>query len=311
MNYLILGAGGTGSSIGGFLAAAGKDVTFIARGRHLQAMQENGLIIHSDKKGEMHLKNIKAMRTQDYKSKADVIFVSVKGYSVEEILPFLKKASDRHTIIIPILNIFGTGRKLAEKLPGKNVLEGCIYIVAWISAPGEITQRGDIFRVVYGTRGETPLRPQLDQIAADLLAAGIAPVVSQNIAEDAYRKFTFVSPMAAVGAYYDITAKDMKTGGAHRDDFIAAVKEVIKVGKAMGLNLDEGLLNKNLSIMDATTPETTASMQKDLKKWPGRADLLQHTEVDGLVFEVVRNAKKFDVPVPHYAKIAEKFGFTV
>ncbi|MDQ0203990.1 ketopantoate reductase family protein [Pectinatus haikarae] len=302
MKYVILGAGGTGACIGGFLAAAGKDVTFIARGRHLQAMNENGLIIHSDKKGEMHLKNIKAMSTEEYKSKADVVFVSVKGYSLDEVVPFLKKAADRHTIIIPILNIFGTGKVLAEKLPGKNVLEGCIYIVAWVSAPGEITQRSDIFRVVYGTRGETGLRVQLDKIAADLLTAGIAPVVSQNIAEDTYRKFTFVSPMAAVGAYYDVTAEAMQNNGEYRSEFSAAVSETLDVGRAMGLNLDSALLNKNLSIMDALTPETTASMQKDLKKG-GKS------EIDGLVFEVVRMAERFGVAVPCYTKIAKKFGF--
>lgn len=304
MNYVILGAGGTGACIGGFLAASGKDVTFIARGQHLQALKENGLIIHSDKKGEMHLSNIKAMTTEDYKSKADVIFVSVKGYSIEEVIPFLKKASDRHTIIIPILNIYGIGRALAEKLHGKNVLEGCIYIVAWVSAPGEITQRSDIFRVVYGVRGATNLRAQFDQIAADLLAAGIAPVVSQNIAEDTYRKFTFVSPMAAAGAYYDITAKDMQREGRERDTFTALVNEAVNVGKAMGLKISDELLTKNLAIMDALTPETTASMQKDLKKG-GKS------EIDGLVFEVVRMADKAGIAVPWYSKVAEKFGFNI
>lgn len=304
MNYVILGAGGTGASIGGFLAAAGKDVTFIAHNRHLQAMQKNGLLIHSEKKGDLHLSTIKAMTTDEYKSKADVIFVSVKGYSLDDVIPFLKRAADRHTIIIPILNVYGTGKNLAKKLQGKNVLEGCIYIVAWVSAPGEITQTGNLFRVVYGTRGPSPLRSQLEQIATDLLSAGITPVISQNIAEDTYRKFTFVSPMAATGAYYNITAKDMQENGKNRDDFIAAVSEVITVGQAMGLKLDAGLLEKNIAIMDALAPETTASMQKDLAKG-GK------TELDGLVFEVVRNAGKFDVSVPKYTKIAAKFGFEI
>ncbi|WP_196593836.1 ketopantoate reductase family protein [Pectinatus sottacetonis] len=302
MNYVILGAGGTGACIGGFLAASGKDVTLIARGQHLQALKKNGLILHSDKKGEIHLKNIKAMDTEEYKSKADVIFVSVKGYSLQEVIPFLKKVSDRHTIIIPILNIYGTGKLLAAQLPGKNVLEGCIYIVAWVSAPGEITQRGNIFRVVYGTRGESSLRTQLDQIATDLLTAGIAPVVSQNIAEDTYRKFTFVSPMAAAGAYYDVPAGKMQERGKECDLFCALVDEAIKVGEAMGLKLDDGLREKNVDIMNALTPETTASMQKDLKKG-GKS------EIDGLVFEVVRMAEKVNIPVPCYKKVAKKFGF--
>ena len=186
MKYVIMGSGGTGASIGGFLANAGHDVTLIARGNHLNAICQHGLILHSDKLGEITLKNIKAMTTDEYISsgeKADVIFVAVKGYSINEIIPFLQKASDTHTIIIPILNIYGTGRYLAEKLPQTNVLEGCIYIVAYISAPGEITQSGDIFRIVYGTRGPSPLKAQLLQIKQDLENSGIKVVLSENIAD--------------------------------------------------------------------------------------------------------------------------------
>ena len=71
----------------------------------------------------------------------DVIFISVKGYALDDIIPFLAKVSKENTIIIPILNIYGTGYRLAPKLPHTNVIEGCIYIVAYISAPGEISQK--------------------------------------------------------------------------------------------------------------------------------------------------------------------------
>ncbi len=304
MKYVIMGSGGTGASIGGFLAQSGHDVTLIARGKHLAAIKKHGLIIHSDKKGEMVVKNIKAMTTDEYSDIADVIFVSVKGYSIDEIIPFLAKASDEHTIIIPILNIYGTGQYLAKKLPNTNVLEGCIYIVAYISAPGEITQSGKIFRVVFGTRGKTLLKPQLEEIAKDLSDSGIVPILSEKIADDTFRKFAFVSPFAAAGAYYDISAGKMQVAGEEQDLYIALVKDCISIAKAYDIKLPEDILDIDMKILHAITPDTTASMQKDLAKGG-------NSEMDGLIFEIVRMAKAKNISVPAYEKVAAHFGFKI
>ena len=66
MKYLIVGTGGTGACIGGFLAKNNHDVTFIARGKHLEAINENGLTINSDRIGKFNLKPVKAMTTEQY-----------------------------------------------------------------------------------------------------------------------------------------------------------------------------------------------------------------------------------------------------
>lgn len=304
MKYTIIGAGGTGGSLGGFLAAAGKDVTLIARGAHLEAMQKNGLTLHSGKLGELHLPSIRATTMEAYHEKADCIFVAVKGYSLESVVPFLETAANPDTIIIPILNIYGVGKALAKRLPHLTVLEGCIYIVAYISAPGHIVQSGKTFRVVYGTRGKTRLTPRLKEIEKDLAQSKISAVVSEDIAADTFRKFTFVSPLAAAGAYYDIAASKMQADGKERDTFKALVKEAIAVAKSQDIQLPEDQVEKNLAILDAVEPDTTASMQKDLKKGG-------QSEIDGLIFEVVRWAKASGVPVPTYRKIAERFGFSL
>ncbi|AHM56090.1 hypothetical protein EAL2_c07900 [Peptoclostridium acidaminophilum DSM 3953] len=65
MKYLVIGAGGTGASIGGFLAYKGKDVTFIARGEHLKALRQNGLLLHSGRIGEVKIENVKACIADD------------------------------------------------------------------------------------------------------------------------------------------------------------------------------------------------------------------------------------------------------
>lgn len=307
MKYVIMGSGGTGASIGGFLAHAGHDVTLIARGRHLEAIRQHGLMLHSGILGEVTLNDIKAMTTDEYISsgeKADVIFVAVKGYSIDEIIPFLQKASDSRTIIIPILNIYGTGQYLAKKLPQLHVLEGCIYIVAYISAPGEITQSGGIFRVVYGTRGATELKQQLMNIKQDLESSSIKVVLSEKIADDTFRKFTFVSPFAAAGAYYDVNAGIMQKPGVQQDLFIALTKDCMNIAAAYDINLPDDIMDINMKILQAVTPDTTASMQKDLAKG-------HQSEMDGLVFEIVRMAKAKDIAVPAYEKVAAHFGFKI
>lgn len=139
MKYLIVGTGGTGGCLGGYMSSCGKDVTFIARGAHLKAMEQNGLIIHSSRKGKINLKDVKCSNGSDDIGTFDVIFVCVKGYSIDEIIPIVKKASKDKTVVIPILNTLTAGQKLKKALPKVNVLDGCIYVSGYVSAPGEIT----------------------------------------------------------------------------------------------------------------------------------------------------------------------------
>lgn len=162
LKYLIAGTGGVGGSIAAFLALAGKDVTCIARGGHLAALRENGLKLHSDLKGE-HTLDVPAYTAEEYAAlassadayKADVIFVCVKGYSVDSITELIRHAAHKDTVVIPILNVYGTGPRIQRLVPGITVLDGCIYIVGFVSGRGEITQMGKIFRLVYGAHRST------------------------------------------------------------------------------------------------------------------------------------------------------------
>ena len=100
MKYLVIGAGGTGGAIGGFLARAGKDVTLIARGAHLAKMQAQGLKFETPE-GEYTVP-VQACTMEDYQGTPDVIFVCVKGYSLEDTIPFIERVASKETIVIPI-----------------------------------------------------------------------------------------------------------------------------------------------------------------------------------------------------------------
>ena len=122
LKYLIAGTGGVGGSIAAFLSLSGKDVTCIARGEHLAAIRGNGLQLHSDLKGE-HCLKVAAFTAEEFQGKADVIFVCVKGYSVDSITELIKRASHERTVVIPILNVYGTGPRIQRLVPGVTVLD--------------------------------------------------------------------------------------------------------------------------------------------------------------------------------------------
>ena len=295
--YVIVGTGGTGGAIGGYLAKAGKDVTFIARGDNLEAMKEKGLRIIRPK-DEFVIDLVKVCELKDYKDKADVIFVCVKGYSLDSIIPDLKRIADKDTIIIPILNIFGTGGRLQEHFPETLVTDGCIYVASQIKEPGCIQMNGDILRVVFGVRDESDYREELKEIEADLNESGIEGILSDNIARDALLKFSYVSPQGACGLYHDVPAGDIQKKGEIRDCFIELVSEVCSIGIAMGLEFGPDVVDRNLAILDSLAPSVTTSLQRDIMA--GR-----QSEVDGLIYEVVRLGEKYGVQVPMYKEVAQ------
>lgn len=302
MKYLIIGAGGTGGSIAAFMSEAGKDVTVIARGEHLAEMQKNGLKMQTTTRGDYTVFPIKVCSMEHYHETPDIIFVCVKGYSLESIIPFIERVSHKETIVIPILNIYGTGGMLQKHLPHLLVTDGCIYIAAEIKEAGKILQTGDIFRVVFGVREPKEYRSLLKVVETDLNECGIRAILSDNIQRDALQKFSFVSPMAGCGAYYDVNAEKIQEEGEAREMFIALVKEIMFLAQAMGITLPSNSVEKNLAILDALAPQASTSMQRDLRQ-------AKSSEIEGLIFEVVRLANQHHVSVPVYRRVAQKFGF--
>ena len=299
MKYLVIGAGGTGGSIGAYMTEAGKDVTLIARREHLKRIQEHGLNMETTKKGNYTVNPIKAVDMEHYNEQPDIIFVCVKGYSLEETIPFIRRVAKKDTIVIPILNIYGTGSRMQEQLPELLVTDGCIYIAGEIKEPGTILLRGDIFRIVYGVREPQEIRPELFTVAQDLKDSGIEGVLSDNIRRDALQKFAYVSPMAACGLYYHVSAGEVQKTGEPRDTFVKLMKEIDALAVAMDVPFLVDIVTTNLQILDALNPEASTSMQRDV--YAGKA-----SEIDGLIYEVVRMGQRYGVPTPTYEMIADK-----
>ena len=318
MKYLIIGTGGTGGAVGSYLAKAGHDVTFIARGAHLTAMRERGLRVVRPK--DEFTVPARAYTMEEYAAgvgggdiaRPDVIFVCVKGYSVDDALyDFLGRVPGPETVVIPILNIYGTGGRMQERLPGVCVTDGCIYVAAQIREPGCIQMNGDILRVVFGLRGDEDLSgfaadgasaaeiltAKLGQIRDELCAAQIEGIFSDDIRRDALLKLSYVSPQGACGTCYGVPAGPIQQPGVYRDCFAELIHEVDVLAEAMDIHFQEDIVARNLAILDDLNPDATTSMQRDI-------DAGRPSEIDGLVYEVVRLGAAYGVSLPEYERIA-------
>lgn len=316
MKYIIIGAGGTGGILGFYMTKAGKDVTLIARNAHLEAMQKQGLSVEKMWTNETETIPVGAESMESYEAKgekADVILVCVKKYSLDSCIPFIQNISHKNTIVVPILNVYGTGAYLQEKLPKVLVTDGCIYVSANIKQAGVLLQHGEILRVFFGVREKEDLKKlngQLDgeykaerllkKIAQDFKDSGIDGILSDNIKRDALTKFSYVSPIGTAGLYLHAVAGDFQREGEARELFKTLIREIVTLANAMGITFEEDLVERNLKILSNLPEEATTSMQRDVIEG-------KQSEIDGLVYEVVRMAKKYGGEVPAYERAAEKF----
>lgn len=302
MKYLVTGAGGVGGMLAACLKNANKDVSLIARNKHLNSIKEKGLRVSSKLTGDLCL-NIDAFSQEEYTDKPDIIFVCVKYYSINSIIPFLKKICDKTTIIIPLLNGFGIGQKIQSEAPELNVIDGCVYIVSYIGNDDVIIHNTKLFKIIFGARKNqlTDFRI-LKEVEKDLNQSGIKAVVSDNIEKETYSKFTLISSYAACGAFFDVPLKNMQQDCEIRNFLIGLLSELQLIADKMNLKLDFDVVNRNLEIIDKMSPETISSLYRDIMNG-------HEAEIDGQIFDVVRLACKLGTDVPFYRQVADKFNF--
>ncbi|MBP3425797.1 MAG: 2-dehydropantoate 2-reductase [Rikenellaceae bacterium] len=300
LKYLIVGTGGVGGTLASCLALDGHNVDCIARGAHLEAIRTHGLSFHSHRMGE-HLLRVDAFTAEEYSRKADVIFVCVKGYSLDSVTEVVARASKPETLVIPILNVYGTGPRIARMVPSATVIDGLIYVASYVNAPGEITQSGGIMKLIFGARPEQGVSTELmSRVSEELTAAGIPNEVSTDINRDTFIKWAYISPTNCAGLYHNVTMGGLQFPGEAQDMFRALSCEAQAVGEAMGIEFGMNLADYNVEVARSINPESTASTQKDVAA--GR-----QSEIQGMLFDMVDLGREVGVPTPTYDIVAKRF----
>jgi 2-dehydropantoate 2-reductase len=262
MRVLVMGSGGIGGFFGAQLARDGQAVTFVARGAHLAAMRERGLVVESEL-APVRLATVVATDDPASAGTVDIVMVCTKLWDVATAAQQFAPAVGAETLVIPFQNGMESHRILQGEFGATRVAGGTAHIPVTIKAPGVIAHTGKLAKLRVGMfDGSRDAR-----LAAFVEAgrkAGIDIARVDNIARAMWEKFIFLAPFAGV------TAVTRQPVGAWRHDpevratFTAAVQEAIAVANAEGAGLPSGHVDEVLKAVDALAPQARSSMMTDL-----------------------------------------------
>jgi 2-dehydropantoate 2-reductase len=294
MRIAIVGSGGVGGYFGGRLAAAGSDVTFIARGAHLQALRTKGLHIESPK-GNLHLPRVTATDDPAAVGPVDVALFAVKLYDTESATRLLPPLIGPNTVLVSLQNGVDSVEILTRAVGRPHVAGGVAYVAAVISEPGTIRHTA-MDQLIFGELNGVKT-PRLEALLEACRAAGFQATLSDHIEVDIWSKFVRLS------AFSGMTAVTRAPIGPLRDDpdlsamIQAAYLEGMAVAHAKGIALPARVFDEIMTMLQALPPQSKSSMLEDLERG-------KPLELPWLSGAVVRIGSELDVATPIHRFIA-------
>jgi 2-dehydropantoate 2-reductase len=263
MRIAVMGTGGVGGYFGGRLAAAGQDVTFIARGAHLEALQRRGLRITSAL-GDATIAPAQATHSPAAIGPVDLVLFTVKLYDTEAAAEAIRPLIGPETGVVTFQNGIAGPEVLAGKLGAEHVLGGVAKIGAVIAEPGVIRHTGTMAELIVGELdGNASARVR--ELAEALEAAGVRHTVSDDIRRDIWDKMVFLSTFAGLTSLLRLPIgpirSDPETRGLLRD----GLAEALAVARAAGAGLPLDLVDRTLEAIDRLPHQMKSSMLQDLE----------------------------------------------
>jgi 2-dehydropantoate 2-reductase len=295
LKIAVIGPGGVGGYFGARLAAAGNDVTFVARGAHLDAMRRNGLRLDSEI-GALHLNPVKVVADAAEVPTADLIMFAVKMRDTESAAQSLEPLVAKGAAVFTFQNGVESADRIGRIVGAENVVPGVARIGSHISEPGVVKQIGTFCRLEFGERnGKPSARAAAFQAACK--AAGFDAAIPPNIEREVWMKFAMLAPLSGLTALTRAPIGPIRANAQSRALLEAAVAETVAVGVALKTGLTPADAGDLMKLIDGFPNGLMASMAHDLLAG-------KPIEIDGLSGAVARLGSKCGVPAPTHAFIA-------
>ena len=296
MRFAILGSGAVGGYYGARLARAGHEVTFLARGAHLRAIRERGLLVWSPL-GDFVVR----ARAEDDPARVgavDVVVVAVKTYDNPAALALLLPLVGPETAVLTLQNGVDSAERVAERVGEARVLGGTTYVATALRAPGFIVQTGTHRRIVFGEAfgSRDRVTARVTRIAEALAGADVQVEAVPDARVPVWEKIAMLCPLAGLA-----TVTRQPTGGvwgdpALRRRLLDGVREVEAVARAQGIGVRDDLLASVSGYYERLPPSMVPSMLHDLTQG-------KPIEVESLQGEVMRRGRALGVPTPVMAEL--------
>lgn len=289
MKIYIVGTGGVGGYFGGLMAKGGLDVTFVARGDNLRAIEKNGLLVKSVH-GDFGINPAQVIGSIGAISNPDIVIFSVKTYATDEASVELGQVVTGKTIILTFQNGMDNDLRIKKNIPGVQVFPGAAFVIAARTAPGVIAQTGGLCKLIFGDR-EHAHNPDLAKIVQIMSAAGVNAVLSEDITGDIWKKFIYIVPFSGLTALFRSPIGVIRANQVQLGMYEAIVRECIAVAKQAGVKLPGTIFEDTMTLTRNTAPESKSSLLIDIER-------KRPTELSTLAGALVHLAHKLGVAVP-------------
>lgn len=296
MKISFVGAGGVGGYYGAMLARTGHDVSFIARGRHLDAIQKQGLRIVGPL-GDFRVETPAASNPSEI-GPVDAVVFTVKTYDNKTAIPLIKPLLGPDTMVLTLQNGVDSAEEIASAIGQKHVIGGCTYVATAIETPGVIRQTGTHRRVVLGEYFEPKkhVSGRVQLLAEAMMGADIHAEPVADVRHAVWEKFTYLAPFAAFTGAARLPIGPLWEAQESHQVFMDAVSEVASVAKAHGAQVPSDHSARVLEYLHKLPPSTRSSLLIDLQ-------MGKPIEVEALQGSVVRRGARVGVPTPIMAAL--------
>jgi 2-dehydropantoate 2-reductase len=294
MRIAVLGSGGIGGYYGALLAKAGHDVSFIARGAHLEAMQGRGLTVRTPE-GESTMR-VTAVADTRTLGPVDLVLFCVKSYDTQPAAQALAPLMARDTAVVTFQNGVDNVEAIGSVVGAGAVLVGVVYIALQLGGPGVVLRMGGEGKVVFGELSGT-LTERVQRIAGAFEQSGIPHQVSTDINRVLWEKFLFIAGVGGVTALARSGIGPLLASLEGRTQVRTSSEEIAAVGLAERVPLPADAVDRAVEQAATLPSQWRSSMARDLED--GR-----RLEVEALSGIVVRRGLKLGVPTPIHRTIA-------
>ncbi|MCK1719715.1 2-dehydropantoate 2-reductase [Bradyrhizobium sp. 141] len=289
MRILVVGAGAIGGYFGGRLLQAGRDVTFLVRPRRASELASAGLVIKSPN-GDVTLQNPPTVQADTLKDKFDVVLLSCKAFDLDDAIKSFAAAVGPDTAIIPMLNGMKHLDTLDQKFGKERVLGGLCAIAATLNDKREVVQLQPMQSINYGER-DGKLSDRIKAIDEAFKSGINGATASQNIMQDMWEKWVFLSSLAASTSLMRTSVGNILAAPGGRDFLLGMLDETSAIAAASGYTPGGPFFERVKGLLTTEGSPMTASMFRDIK-----AGL--PVEADHVIGDLIARADAAKVPVP-------------
>ena len=288
LKIAVIGAGGVGGYFGGRLAAAGHNVSFVARGEHLATLRRDGLAVTSVA-GDFTVAPVRATDDATEIGVVDFVLLAVKTWQLGPAITALKPLVGGETAVVTTQNGVDAPEQVAEAVGKEAVLPGAAEVIAFLDGPGRIRHRsgGKL------TFAEWDSRPsaRVERLRDALLETGLTAVVATDVWAALWGKFLALASVGAIGTLTDAPYGVLRAHAGTWQLIADSMTEIHQVARARGINLPDDVVATNIAFLDKLPADGTTSLQRDIRAG-------KPSELEAWTGAVVRLGRETGTPTP-------------